>query len=66
MVIKRNLPDFDKSRYDWVVTQHGSKVGIKGKLDDYAGKRLKAGEFRIIKKLRVRPNRVDYIGVIRK
>ena len=63
-------PDFDKNKWRWVVTQD-TKRGIKTKLDEYEGKRLKTGEYRIVKKMRVtrvtgKPVKTDYIGLVKR
>lgn len=66
MTVRVNKPDFDRTKWDWVTTQRGTKTGIKARLDDWSEKRLKIGEYKIIKKLRTAPNRVEYIGVVKK
>jgi len=64
-------PDFDRTKWDWVTTQKHNSFGIKPKLDDYAGRKLQTGEYRVVKKMRKtgvtgNPIHTEYIGLVRK
>ena len=63
-------PDFNRDKWDWVTTRE-TKRGIKATLDEYSGRTLGVGEFRIVKKMRVtratgKPVKTDYLGLIKR